>query len=67
MSNTSRGIIDCMIGRRAPEFPIFGAVAYRVVPASAGPSGPSHSNGRPLVEVAHYRTVAAPPSNTKGG
>jgi hypothetical protein len=63
MSNKNRGIIYDMTGQRARVLPIFSAVAYRLVPAGAGPSGGPISNGEPVVDIAHNRAAAGTRSN----
>jgi hypothetical protein len=64
MSNTNRGIIDGMAGRRAPVVPIVGDGPFRLVPARVGPSRLSDSNHALAVDIAHFRAAGTTPSNT---
>jgi len=67
ISNTNRGIIDDMTGRRPHVSPTFGDVAYPVVPLGADPSGPARSNGQPVVDTAPDGAARAAPSRTMAG
>ena len=67
-SNTNRGIITVMTGKRGPAVMICRDVANRVVPPGAGPSRPSgrrDSNGQTLVDIPRYRAAGATRNNTK--
>jgi hypothetical protein len=67
ISNTNRGIIDDMAGRRPHVSPILGDVADRVVPPGAGPPAPALSTGQPVPDIAHHCAAGAAPSRTKAG